>query len=66
MTCNYYRFLKYCQYNNLIQILFEAKVTGESSTGNLVAVLSGDAEPVGGQVVANELQVARRHSDNDI
>ncbi len=42
------------------------KVTSESSAGNLVAVLGGDTEAIGGQVVADELQVAGRNANDDI
>ena len=51
-------------YRKLLKI--KSYITGESSTGNLVAVLGSDPEPVGGQVVADELQVARGHTDDDI
>jgi hypothetical protein len=42
------------------------RITSESSAGHLVAVLGGNTEAIGGQVVADKLQVAGRNADNDI
>ena len=41
-------------------------VTSEGPASDLVAVLGGDPEAIGRKVAADKLEVAARHTNNDI